>query len=255
MKILSNNSESLHPIYLSVFLAAYSWNSCLSESHVRQILSDNPQKYISQYTEDFKREFLQLLRTGHREKPVHLNTFYQSYIADKHHVHLNATRFSSLTEFAKYLGREGICRVTEEEGKGVFIAWIDNSPDALRRKDAVQKRKRLDEDGEHRDQLEIQAQTERAWEGKTDANEQKEDAAAGTVPVQPFKLDFSGLSKPGPAAPVIAPQSKPKNVFKSVKRQPRPHSTPQGTSKGDGKGEPVRDFGSSGKKKIKTSET
>jgi hypothetical protein len=236
-------------------LAAYSRNSCLSESHVRQILSDDPQKYIRQYTEDFKREFLQLLRTSHREKPVHLNTFYQSYIADKHHTHLNATRFSSLSEFAKYLGREGICRVTEEEGKGIFIAWIDNSPDALRRKDAIQKRKRIDEDSEQRDQLEIQAQTERAWEGRAGGNDQKDDRSAGTMPLQPFKLDFSGLSNPGSAAQENIPQSKPKNVFKSLKRRHQRQSATHEPSKAAVKEEIAQDSGTAGKKKIKTMET
>jgi hypothetical protein len=55
---------------------------------------------------------------------------YQEYIADKGHLHMNATRWVTLTEFAKHLGRTGVARVDETE-KGWFIAWIDNSPQAL----------------------------------------------------------------------------------------------------------------------------
>ena len=43
---------------------------------------------------------------------------------------MNATRWVTLTEFAKHLGRTGVARVDETE-KGWFIAWIDNSPQAL----------------------------------------------------------------------------------------------------------------------------
>jgi DNA/RNA-binding protein KIN17 len=43
---------------------------------------------------------------------------------------MNATRWVTLTEFAKHLGRTGVARVDETE-KGWFIAWIDNTPKAL----------------------------------------------------------------------------------------------------------------------------
>jgi DNA/RNA-binding protein KIN17 len=55
---------------------------------------------------------------------------YQEYIQDKHHLHMNATRWVTLTEFVKHLGRSGVAHVDETE-KGWFIAWIDNSPKAL----------------------------------------------------------------------------------------------------------------------------
>lgn len=56
-----------------------------SEGHVRQMLvvGENSQKYINDYSNQFQRDFLQLLRTGHGEKKVHMNQFYQEYIANK----------------------------------------------------------------------------------------------------------------------------------------------------------------------------
>jgi DNA/RNA-binding protein KIN17 len=63
-------------------------------------------------------------------KRVRANQVYQEYIADKSHLHMNATRWVTLTEFVKHLGRSGIARVDETE-KGWFIAWIDSSPKAL----------------------------------------------------------------------------------------------------------------------------
>jgi len=74
---------------------------------------------------------------------------------------MNATRWPSLTEFAKYLGREGICRVEENE-KGIHLSWIDNSPEALRRQDAIRKKERQDRGDEEREQKLIREQIERA---------------------------------------------------------------------------------------------
>ena len=58
------------------------------------------------------------------------NQVYQEYIADKSHLHMNSTRWVTLTEFVKHLGRSGIAKVDETE-KGWFLAWIDSSPKAL----------------------------------------------------------------------------------------------------------------------------
>jgi DNA/RNA-binding protein KIN17 len=74
---------------------------------------------------------------------------------------MNATKWPSLTEFAKFLGREGICRVGETD-KGIQIAWIDNSPEALRRQDAIRKKERQDRGDEEREQILIREQIQRA---------------------------------------------------------------------------------------------
>jgi len=50
---------------------------------------------------------------------------------------MNATKWSSLTEFAKHLGREGICHVKEDEKDGLMIAWRDTSVAALNRRNEI----------------------------------------------------------------------------------------------------------------------
>jgi DNA/RNA-binding protein KIN17 len=50
---------------------------------------------------------------------------------------MNATKWSSLTEFAKHLGREGICHVKEDEKDGLMIAWRDTSVAALQRRNEI----------------------------------------------------------------------------------------------------------------------
>ncbi|KAH0566313.1 hypothetical protein GP486_000284 [Trichoglossum hirsutum] len=144
-----------------------------SESHVRQMLliGEDPRKAIDGYSDQFLKDFLQLLKTAHGEKKVHINHFYQEYISNKEHIHMNATRWPSLTEFAKYLGREGLCRVEDNE-KGLHISWIDNSPEALRRQDAIRKKERQDKGDEERERKMIQEQIERA---KVDAGAKLDD--------------------------------------------------------------------------------
>lgn len=125
------------------------------------VVGEDPKKYINDYSNQFQKDFLLLLRTSHGEKKVQLNHFYQEYIHNKEHIHMNSTKWPSLTEFAKFLGREGICRVEEDE-KGVHVAWIDNSPEALRRSDAIRKKERQDKGDEEREQMAIRAQVKRA---------------------------------------------------------------------------------------------
>ncbi|KLU84939.1 zinc finger protein RTS2 [Magnaporthiopsis poae ATCC 64411] len=136
---------------------------CMSESHVRQMLivGEDPKKFLREYSDQFLRDFINLLKTGHRDKQVQINHFYQEYIANKSHVHMNSTQWSSLTEFAKHLGREGICRVEENE-KGIHIAWIDDSPEALRRQEALRRKEAQDRGDEEWEQRMLKAQIKRA---------------------------------------------------------------------------------------------
>jgi DNA/RNA-binding protein KIN17 len=94
-------------------------------------------------------------------KRVKANNVYQEYIQDKQHLHMNATRWVTLTEFIKYLGRSGIAHVDETE-KGWFIAWIDNSPKALAKQEASLKKERLTVSDEQRERQLIEEQIERA---------------------------------------------------------------------------------------------
>ncbi|KAL2374884.1 C2H2 finger domain-containing protein [Blastomyces gilchristii SLH14081] len=186
-----------------------------SESHVRQMLlvGEDPRKYIQQYSNDFLSDFLKQLRTSHGEKSININHFYQEYIANKEHIHMNATRWPSLTEFAKYLGREGICRVEEGE-KGIFISWIDNSPEALRRQDALRKREMQDRGDEERERKMIEEQVRRAQRDRELAGRgsaEKDDAEAAApkelqrTEGEKIKLNFAPSK--GTATPISASAS------------------------------------------------
>lgn len=125
------------------------------------LIGENSKAAIDKYSSEFQREFVELLRTTHGEKKVHVNHFYQQVISNKSHTHMNATKWSSLTQFAAHLGREGIARVEETE-KGLFISWIDNRPETLKRREAVLRKERQDKGDEEREQRLIREQVERA---------------------------------------------------------------------------------------------
>lgn len=199
-----------------------------SESHVRQmqLIGEDPRKAINDFSNQFLKDFIQLLRTGHGEKKVNVNHFYQEYISNKQHIHMNSTKWNSLTEFAKYLGREGICRVDEDEknesragASGLMISWIDNSPEALRRQEAIRRKERQDRGDEEREQRMIQEQIRKAKrQGLVDNDDDKE--AQDSDDVQPegegikrkdgekIVLNF-GTKKPSPdtAQPPTPPLS------------------------------------------------
>lgn len=40
-------------------------------------------------------------------KRVHNNIVYNEYIGHREHIHMNATQWETLTDFTKWLGREG----------------------------------------------------------------------------------------------------------------------------------------------------
>lgn len=114
-----------------------------SESHQRQMMlfAENTGRFMSEYSRDFHTGFMQVLQSRHGTQRVNANMVYQQYIADRNHVHMNATGWMSLTQYVKYLGREGLAHV-EETDKGWFITWIDRSPDTLARQEAVLKKER-----------------------------------------------------------------------------------------------------------------
>ncbi|KXX78858.1 KIN17-like protein [Madurella mycetomatis] len=136
---------------------------CESESHMRKALEagQNFKSVQEEFSKQFLHEFISLLKTAHGEKSIHANRFYQEVIARKDHTHLNATRWHSLTDFVKYIAREGIVRAEEKED-GIFISWIDDSPEAMRRREAVRRKEMQDKGDEEREQMMLREQIKRA---------------------------------------------------------------------------------------------
>lgn len=165
----------------------------MSESHQRQMLlvAANPGRFVHNYSDDFKKEFISLLSRRHGTKRVFANKVYQEYIADKQHIHMNATKWNSLTEFCKQMGRDGIFRVDETE-RGLHIAWVDNSPKALARQAAIQKMDRVKKDDEERELQLLKEQIEKASKVAEDRGVVEQEATElKREGEQPIKLSLS----------------------------------------------------------------
>lgn len=52
--------------------------------------------------------------------------FTTSNVSLREHIHVNATRWETLTEFTKWLGREGLCKV-DEIPRACYIQYRDRT--------------------------------------------------------------------------------------------------------------------------------
>lgn len=142
-----------------------------SESHQRQLLlfADNSRKYLDEFSHEFEKDFLNLLRRQFGTKRVHANVVYQEYIRDRNHTHMNATRWTSLTGLCKHLSRHGKV-VADETEKGWFITYIDRDPETIARAEALAKKQKMDKDDQERvyDFIEKQVQ-----KGKKEGDEEE----------------------------------------------------------------------------------
>lgn len=165
---------------------------------------------IENYSKQFEEDFLQLLRLSHGEKEVGVNKFYNEFIQDKHHVHMNATRFTSLTKFIQYLGKEGKVKVRglesfvgdEIDPSQLLISYIDRSQQNVLRKAQLEE---LDKNRESEQQMRsklLQRQIELAKQEEL-ANE---DGIASEVVISQdllkneLHLDLKGKNKKLPSS-------------------------------------------------------
>lgn len=124
-------------------------NHMSSESHKRMIgvFAEAPRQFIEKFSEQFRTGFLTCVRQRYGTKFVQANAAYQDYIKDRHHLHMNATRWTTLSEFVKELGKAAHCRVEERED-GWWISVIDRRA-AERSREAREMDERLRDDEEY----------------------------------------------------------------------------------------------------------
>ena len=100
----------------------------------------------------------------HPSTRIAANVLYNEFVRERHHIHMNATKWLTLTEFVKYLGREGKARV-EETPKGWFMTLVRQDLEESRREGERAKRRRVEEADALRAERSIRQQIERAGGG------------------------------------------------------------------------------------------
>jgi len=137
----------------------------LSETHNRQIqlIADNPAKYENQFSHDFERAFMDLMRTCYSSKTVSANRVYKDYISDRNHVHMNATRWATLTAFCNHLAKKGLILIEgPDDNNSVLIKYVDVSPDAVSSRSKENKREKMEEDEQNEEKKLISQQMKMA---------------------------------------------------------------------------------------------
>lgn len=178
------------------------------------VFGQNPDRFVDGYSQEFENSFLEHVKRTHRFSRVAATVVYNEYIADRHHIHMNSTQWATLTDFVKYLGRTGKCKV-DETAKGWFITFIDREPETLLKESLKNKRVRSDLAEEERHEREIQGQIERAEKlvAKPSGN--------SSSPEPPLDLDKPESLTNGKIAfsfskPVLTSDSTEKRKFESV---------------------------------------
>lgn len=132
-----------------------------SEAHQRQalIVSEDPEKFVSEFSKQFMEGFMYILRTRYKSKRILANTIFQEYIKERDHIHMNGTRWTTLTEFAIWLGENGFVQVEDSE-RGVMVTYIDKDPETLRRKELEAKKAEQAREAAEKIQRSIELQKE-----------------------------------------------------------------------------------------------
>jgi len=109
------------------------------------IVSENPNFYINNYSKEFEKDYLDILKRNYRSNWVSANKIYQDYISDKNSTHMNSTRWSTLTGFIKHLESIGKIELQEEiNDKNIIevkIKYIEKTHNIVKERDKIKNRK------------------------------------------------------------------------------------------------------------------
>jgi DNA/RNA-binding protein KIN17 len=94
---------------------------------------------------------------------------------------------------------EGIIELDETE-KGIFIRWVDNSPETLMRQEAIARKERLDKSEEERNARLLEEQIEKAKASASQAEAEYTELKRDTAD-EPIKLKMD-LKPVAPKAPL-----------------------------------------------------
>jgi len=134
-----------------------------SETHLQnmKIFAGNSSGIMDTMSKDFERNYMGTLRRRHGTKRVNANNIYQEVIQERDHIHMNATKWATLSIFVQYLGRTGKCVVDETE-RGWYVQYIERDMGILAREEALQRRQEAEKAAEQRYAKQMKIQREEA---------------------------------------------------------------------------------------------
>eukprot|EP00550_Attheya_septentrionalis_P009856 CAMPEP_0198287100 /NCGR_PEP_ID=MMETSP1449-20131203/6021_1 /TAXON_ID=420275 /ORGANISM="Attheya septentrionalis, Strain CCMP2084" /LENGTH=238 /DNA_ID=CAMNT_0043985001 /DNA_START=90 /DNA_END=803 /DNA_ORIENTATION=+ len=180
----------------------------MSDTHLRQMkmLSENTAGVLDSFSRDFERGYVEVLRRRHGVRNrTSANGVYQEVIADKHHVHMNATKWATLSDFIQYLGKTGQCVVDETE-RGWYISLVERDVTKLARQELLQHRAKAEQREEGRLVKRLEAQR----------RHEASKPSGSTKTAEPTNLDRTALPLTVPLSLPTLDSTKPKSDKKSI---------------------------------------
>ncbi|EEA05274.1 uncharacterized protein CMU_022790 [Cryptosporidium muris RN66] len=128
----------------------------MSEGHLRQmeVFSGNPRKIMNDYSRQFESAFMQLMKTRYSRTRILANTVYNEVIHDRQHIHMNATIWTTLSDFVKYLEGTKKCKAEYTE-RGWYIEYIDYERLEREKEENRKKKSKQLQDDKERAKLEM----------------------------------------------------------------------------------------------------
>ena len=174
-------------------------NHLNAHSHMGRIeeLANSNKNVVTEYSNQFQQDFLRLLKIQHGTKAINANKFYQEYILnDKNHIHMNSTKWNSLTLFIKHLGQNGLVKVAQESAEdgnefSLTVKLIESS-----KQDSSAGSSQINEEKSRmkfiNNQIELgkQKELEHSSNGEILKQDTKQDIFKPDEPVKPIRLNL-----------------------------------------------------------------
>lgn len=114
-----------------------------SPSHLANQQKHSQDNSVAKWSQQFESDFIHVLKSFPRDSPTTANRVYNELIRDKAHIHLNATRWRSLSAFVNYLNQKKtvIVHATEPE---IVISFRDLGKEEARQRHEMESQLKLD---------------------------------------------------------------------------------------------------------------
>ena len=143
-----------------------------SEAHLRQmaLFAQSADTFVERFSQQFSDGYVAVLRRqgGRRVKANHV---YTAYIADKEHVHMNSTKWDTLSSFVSYLGKQRLAEVEQDEHGDWLVKYVDRDPKVLARQQELSSRAQRERSREQQEEERIQAEMEAASRQRHDTQQ------------------------------------------------------------------------------------
>lgn len=131
-----------------------------SPSHLANQEKHSQNNSVAKWSEQFEKDFMHVLKSFPHDTPTTANRVYNELIRDKKHVHLNATRWRSLSAFINHLSQRKLVIVHATDPE-LVISFRDIGKEEARQRQQLESQAKLDHERNLQQEL-LEAQIKRS---------------------------------------------------------------------------------------------